>query len=118
MDINEIKSIIQDYYNKHETFQKPRGGSFIISNIGTTTVEGKVYEGFQYSGQYKYVPFNTLLSCYKTIESSGKITREWFNKNFPEHKGRQCNYTAIGSILEKLRIAVYDGDGKYTKTRN
>ena len=118
MNLIEIKAIIQDFYIKHESFQKPRGGSFIISNIGTTTIEGKIYDGFQYSGQDKYVPFDTMLSCYKKLETSGEISREWFNKNFPEHKGRPCNYTVIGSILEKLKIATYIRDGKYKNSKN
>ena len=113
MDITELKIIIQNYYKKHETFQKPEGGTFQISNIGITTIEGKEYKGFQYSGQNKYVPFRTMLSCYEKLESCGEISREWFNKTFPEHKGRPCNYTTIGSILEKLKIAVYVGGGKY-----
>lgn len=115
MNITEIKSIIQDYYNKHESFQKPRGGSFIISNIGTTTVDGTAYEGFQYSGQDKYVPFNTMLSCYEKLETSGEISREWFNKNFPEHKGRPCNFTTIGSIFVKMAVAVYSGNAYLKK---
>ena len=107
MNITELKSIIQNYYKKGESFQKPRGGSFIISNIGTTTVEGNAYEGFQYSGQDKYVPFQTMLSCYEKLESSGELSRDWFNKNFTEHKGRPCNFTTIGSILIKMEIAIY-----------
>jgi len=107
MNITDLKSIIENYYNKHETFQKPKGGSFIISNIGTTTIEGKEYEGFQYSGQDKYVPFDTMLSCIEKLESSGELSRDWFNRTFPEHKGRPCNYTTIGSILIKLNKASY-----------
>ena len=48
-----------------------------------------------------------MLSCYEKLESSGELSRDWFNKNFPEHKGRPCNFTTIGSILIKMEIAIY-----------
>ena len=114
MNMTELKSIIQNYYKKGESFQKPRGGSFTISNIGTTTIKGKEYEGFQYSGQYKYVPFKTMLSCYEKLESSGELSRDWFNKNFPEHNGRPCNFSTVGSIFIKMGIAIYTS-GSYLK---
>ena len=117
MSITELKTIINNFYRNKESFQKPKGGSFIISNIGFTTVEDKEYEGFQYSGQNKYVPFATMLSCIEKLESSGKLSREWFNESFPEHKGRPCNYTTIGSILEKMNKAVYIR-GNYLKKNN
>ena len=115
MDITELKSIIQNYYDNQESFQKPKGGSFIISNIGITTIDGKEFEGFQYSGQNKYVPFSTLFSCFEKLESSGKLSREWFNNNFPEHKGRPCNFTTIGSIFVKMGVAVYSSNAYLKK---
>ena len=114
MNLTELKTIIENYYKKGESFQKPKGGSFTIINIGTTTVEGKEYEGFQYSGQNKYVPFQTMLSCYEKLFSSNEFSRDWFNQNFLEHKGRPCNYTTIGSIFVKMDIALYS-KGNYLK---
>ena len=115
MNINELKIKIQNFYENQVSFQKPNGGSFVISNIGFTTVEGIEYEAFQYSGQYKYVPFDTMLSCLNNLELSGEFSRNWFNKTFPEHKGRPCNYTTIGSIFVKMNLAVYS-KGIYFRT--
>ena len=111
----ELKNKIINFYNTHELFTKPTESTFYISNIGTTKIGNETKEAFQYSGQCKFVPFDTLYKCYEQILQENKLTRKWFAKTFPEeNSGRPCNYTTIGSILEKLKFVEYQGKGLYT----
>ena len=112
----ELKNKIINFYDTHESFTKPKGGTFYISNIGTTKIGNETKEAFQYSGQCKFVPFDTLYKCYEQILQENKLTREWFETTFSiENSGRPCNYTTIGSILVKLGIADYAGQGAYNR---
>lgn len=116
MTMIELKNKIIRFYDTHELFTKPKGETFYISNIGNTKIGNEIKEAFQYSGQCKFIPFDTLYKCYEQILKENKLTREWYETTFPiENSGRPCNYTTIGSILEKLKIVEYQGNGLYTK---
>ena len=116
MTNNELKSEIIKLYDKKTIMRKPEGEKFYVCKIGTTKIGEEKKDAFQYSGQSKYVPFDTLFACYKKITSSGSLSRDWFNQNFPfESSSRPCNFTTIGSIFEILKIAKYEGEGSYRK---
>lgn len=115
MTNNELKENIINFYKNKTIFTRPQGGTFFINNIGYTKIGADKIEGFQYSDKLKYVPFSTLFAYYEKVIKTNSLSREWFNSTFIEHIGRPCNYTTIGSIFEKLRIANYIGDGKYLK---
>jgi len=117
MTREELKEHVINFFKDELVFEKPQGGTFKIINIGNTKIENVSNEGFQYSGVNKYVPFNTLFECYEQLISTGMLSRTWFNKTFPtEQSGRPCNFTTIGSILVKLKIAKYNSNGDYEKS--
>ena len=86
MTNTELKEKIINFYDSHELFTKPKGETFYISNIGTTKIGNDVKEAFQYSGQGKFVPFDTIYKCYDKILQDNKLTREWFETTFPIEK--------------------------------
>jgi hypothetical protein len=56
--------------------------------------------------------------AYEELRSSGKLTRDWFNKNLTAcAKEGSCNYTTIGGIFELLGEATYSTRGLYVYRR-
>lgn len=116
MTNDELKNKIQYLYEKEIAVEKPKGEKFIISKIGFTKIHNLGVEGFQYSRENKYVPFETLFKCYKQLDESNLLSKDWFKKTFSfECTSRPCNFTTIGSIFVALGIAEYISKGMYKK---
>ena len=116
MTNKKLKEYIINCCENHIAIPKPESGHVFIEKIGTTKIVETEKEGFQYSENRKYVPFETLFLCYKELLVSGELKTEWFKKTFPnEYKGRPCNFTTIGGVFELLNIATYKSRGVYIK---
>lgn len=111
MTEQELKDYVLKLCKSKTPIPKPKGETILSMSdaIGQTQ--------FQYMfGQErkKSVTFATLFRCYKKLTADGEFTRRWFSTEFKaEHASSPCNFTTIGGIFVKMKIAEYCGNGLY-----
>ncbi|EJP6472464.1 hypothetical protein NHI66_001760 [Clostridium botulinum] len=61
----------------------------------------------------KKVTYDEIEEAVKEIKEKGMLIRQWYKKKFPKiSKSRPCNFTTIGGLLVKFKLAEYTM-GKY-----
>lgn len=69
-------------------------------------------DGFHYSigqnGNSKKVPYEVFDQSYHQLQTSGELSREWFNNQFPKiAKEAPCSFTTIGGLFQHFGLATY-----------
>ncbi|WP_341478573.1 hypothetical protein [Clostridium sporogenes] len=61
----------------------------------------------------KKVTYDEIEEAIKEIKEKGMLTRQWYKEKFPQiSKNNPCNFTTIGGVLVKFKLAEYTM-GKY-----
>ncbi|ABS33821.1 hypothetical protein [Clostridium botulinum] len=61
----------------------------------------------------KKVTYDEIEEAVKEIKEKGMLTRQWYKEKFPKiSKNNPCNFTTIGGVLVKFKLAEYTM-GKY-----
>lgn len=119
--MNEISHKIKEKIHNGAILPKPRAkGDFVF--LGWCESNGE--EAIAYSipsHKTPHRPFkkrirvSELNKAYLEFQSSGELTREWFNTKLPKlAKEGACSFTTIGGLLILLGEAEYTS-GKYSK---
>lgn len=112
MTETELKDYVIKLCKSRTPVPKPKGQTILSMSdkIGNAR--------FQYTlgqGRKKSISFTTLFRCYEKLTVDGEYTRLWFETEFEnESKSSPCNFTTIGGIFVKMKIAKYCGNGVYT----
>lgn len=78
--------------------------------------EDALYYSIGDAGNSKCVLKSEFESSFDILQSTGKLTREWYNAKFPKFaSSRPCNFTTIGGILVLLSYAEYTSKGVYIR---
>lgn len=111
MKEQELKNYVLKLCKNKTLVPKPNGQTIL-------TMSDRIgQDRFQYTlgkGRKKSIPFATLFGCYEKLTTDRELKRQWFATEFKaEHASSPCNFTTIGGIFVKMRIAEYVGNGVY-----
>lgn len=69
--------------------------------------------GMELEKKQKKVTYDEIEEAVKEIKEKGMLTRQWYKEKFPKiSKNNPCNFTTIGGVLVKFKLAEYTM-GKY-----
>jgi hypothetical protein len=117
----DIRRIAKDFSGRE--IPKPEAKeSFLIKGMGVRRGEDAlIYTIPSHTGRRPYekgITLSEFSSAFSELNSSGELTRSWFNKNLQQcAKEGGCNFTSIGGVFEMLGLAIYAERGRYVSTK-